>query len=457
MRFLRWSLVGALVSAALAADYPPPPPPAADPDIRQIVSEISGDRIERSIIVLASFNTRNTLSDPAPSGNGIGAAGAWIRTQFEKLSARTGGRIRVEVDRFMQPMVISGSTRSVDIVNIAATLPGSRPDAAERRYVVCAHYDSRASDPFDAVSPAPGADDDGSGVAAVLECAQVLSQYRFPATLVFLVTSGEEQGLLGSTHWARKARERDLDIQAMLDDDTIGCCHGPHGKIERGTVRLFAPGIPASPALDPAMLALIRAGGQNDTPARELARAAPAIARVYVPSLAVRVVFRADPYGRESDHLPFAGEGYPAVRFTEPLDDVRRLDQDVRIVRGVRYGDLTDFMDYLYAANVARVNAAVLAELARAPAPPARVRIDIRRPAAPTLRWAADSDPYLAGYRVVWRDTLAPFWEHHLDVRRGRTEVVLPASPDDALFGVEAFDLDGRVSQAAFASDGPQS
>ncbi len=447
-------LIAALASAAAAADTPPPAPPQApDSEIQELVGGISADRVQRSIYVLTSFKTRHTLSDPLPSGDGIGGAASWIRAEFERASKEAGGRLRVELDTFDQPPAPPRVPQQVGITSIVATLPGTEPDSG-RTLVVSGHYDSRATNPLDAASAAPGADDDASGTAAVLELARVMSHYRFPATIVFLAVAGEEQGLYGSAHWAKAAKERGADIEAMLDNDIIGSSRSEGGAIDRGSVRLFAQGIPPMASPDDGLIDLIRAGGENDTPPRELARAIRDAAGLYVPSIRVRVVYRADRYLREGDHLPFLERGYPAVRFTEPAEDFRRQHQDVREEKGIPYGDTPDHVDFAYTADVARINGAAVAVLARAPAPPRGVQIEAARlENDTTLRWSPSPEAYLAGYRVVWRETTAPFWEHSLDVAKGVNRVTVPGvSKDNVVFGVEAFDGAGHASPAVFPS-----
>ena len=445
----------AIASRAGAADpAKATPAPDTDPEISEMVRGVSVERIQRSIFVLASFKTRHTLSDPLPSGDGIGGAASWIRAEFERASKESGGRLEVDLDSFEQPAAPPRVPQPAQITNIVATLPGTDPDHTGRTLVISGHYDSRATNPLDSTSAAPGADDDASGVAAVLELAHVMSHYRFGATIVFLAVAGEEQGLYGSKHWAQAARERGLDIEAMFDNDIIGSSRSESGGVDRGTVRLFAQGVPPTAKPDDSLLAMLRAGGENDTPPRELARAVRDIAGQYVPSLKVRVIYRADRYLRGGDHLPFLENGYPAVRFTEPAEDFRRQHQDVREENGVQYGDTPDHVDYAYTADVARVNGAALAVLARAPGPPRSVEIEAARlENDTTLRWEPGTEPGLAGYRIVWRETTAPFWENSMEVPKGVNRVKVPGvSKDNVVFGVEAFDALGHSSYAVFPS-----
>lgn len=443
----------ALAAAVLAAGTVPAgaaPPP--DPEIVKIVSEISAERIQRSIFVLASFKTRHTLSDPQPSGDGVGGAGAWIRAEFERVSSASGGRLRVETDAFRQMPQMPRIPHPVTIVNVVATLPGSRPGSADRAYVVCAHYDSISKNVLDPDSPAPGADDDASGVAAVVEMARVMSHYDFPATLVFIAFAGEEQGLFGSAHWAAQARKQGRDVAAVLNNDIVGNTHGADGRIDRHSLRLFAQGVPPLATLDDAWIERIRAGGENDSPARELARAVRDDAAQYIPEMAVKVVFRGDRFLRGGDHLSFLENGYPAVRFTEPIENFRHEHENPRTENGIIYGDTPDFVDFVYVRDVARVNAAALAVLARAPAAPRHVEIETARlENDTTLRWLPNAEPDLAGYRIVWRETTAPYWEHSRDVPKDTTRLTMAGlSKDNVIFGVEAFDTAGRASPAVF-------
>src|ERR1700679_387002 len=241
MRLRALILLAAAMAPSIRAADPavPSAAPGADPEVRAMVADVSPERIQKSIYVLASFKTRHTLSDSLPSGDGIGGAVSWIRAEFERISKEAGGRLNVELDSFDQHPAPPRIPQEVQITNVVATLPGT--DAASgRTLVVSGHYDSRASNPLDATSAAPGADDDASGVAAVIELARVMSHYRFPATIVFLAVAGEEQGLNGSTHWAKAAKERHADIEAMLGNDIIGNSRSEAGAVDRGSVRLFA-------------------------------------------------------------------------------------------------------------------------------------------------------------------------------------------------------------------------
>jgi len=422
-----------------------------DRDLEKIVAEISPARIEATIRQLAAFGTRHTLSATHDPRLGIGAARAWIQAELERSSRESGGRLLVSLDAFHQapsPRMPAGG----ELVNIVATLPGSLAAARDRLYVVSGHYDSRASGPLDATTDAPGADDDGSGTAVVLELARVMAHHEFDATLVFLAVPGEEQGLYGSSHWAEQAQKKGLNIAAMFTNDIVGSTLREDGSHDRSCVRLFAEGVAPLKAPPVEVLEQLRTGGENDFPTRQLARAIQATGAKYVPQLPVRVIWRADRYLRGGDHLPFLERGLAAVRFTEPHEVYAHQHQDVRVEGGVQYGDTADFIDIAYTADVARVNAAALAELARAPAAPRGVEIEtVALGNDTTLRWLPSSESSLDHCRIVWRETTAAQWEHAVEAPVGATRcTVRGVSKDNVIFGLEAVDRAGHASPAVY-------
>jgi len=399
-----------------------------------MVEAISGDRIQRSIFVLVSFKTRHTLSDPLPSGDGIGGAAAWVRAEFERGSKAAGGRLRVDLDTFSQPAQPPLVPHAADLTNVVATLPGP----GKRIFVISAHYDSRARDILDVQSAAPGADVNASGVAAVLEAARVLAPNDYNATLVFLIATGGEQGGVGAAHWAEQARKQGLEIAGMIDVDAVG---HTRGAVNRGDLWLFAQGVPPPGERDAALRALIAAGGENDTPPRTLARAIRAAALRYVPAMNLRIIYRPAAYRGRGDHLPFLQRGFPAVGLTEATGDWDRSD------------DTPDAIDFAYVSDVARVATATLAALARAPGQPREVQLAPAPAGKGTvLRWTSAEGSNPAGYRVVWRETTAASWEHALSVDGGATDAEVPGVlPDNTIFGVEAVDAAGHLSPATFA------
>ncbi|HVU33114.1 MAG TPA: M28 family metallopeptidase [Opitutaceae bacterium] len=447
-----------LVLAALGLVSPvwaQSPAPAAnrDPQIESIVRQISAANIEANIRQLVAFKTRHTLSTTSDPKFGIGAARNWIKSELDRYSRESGGRLVVTFDAFHQPPA-PRVPDGVEIVNVVATLPGTQPQAKNRIYVVSGHYDSICRNFMDPTDPAPGADDDGSGTAAVMEMARVMSQYRFDATLVFMTVAGEEQGLYGSTHWAQEAKRQGLNVAGMFTNDIIGNTLHEDGTRDRSHVRLFAEGVtvPRDGQLSPDVAAQIRTGGENDFPTRQLARLIQTVGARYVPQLPVEIIYRRDRYLRGGDHSPFLDEGYPAVRFTEPYEVFSRQHQNVVFENGIHYGDTVEYVDFAYAADVARVNAAALAELALAPATPHDVALETAKLENDTsLRWSPNDEPDLAGYRIVWRDTTAPQWQHAIDVPKDRTEfTVKGVSKDNEIFGLETFDTQGHASPAVY-------
>jgi hypothetical protein len=339
----------------------------------------------------------------------------------------------------------------VDIVNVVATLPGEQAASRDRIYVVSGHYDSMPSDPANPDKDAPGANDDASGTAISMELACVMSRHRFDATIVFMAVAGEEQGLLGSRAWVRDASEKGLGIAGMITNDIVGNTRGADGKLERNRIRLFAEGVPPLKELPEGVREALRTSGENDLPTRQLARYVKEIGERYVPGMKVDLVWRRDRYLRGGDHFPFLDAGYAALRFTEPSEDWRHQHQDVRVVDGVQYGDLPEFVDFDYVAKVARLNGAALASLALGPAVPAGVEMEnFRLEADTTLRWQANREPDVAGYRIVWRETTAPMWQDAIDLGNVSRYTLVGVSKDNFVFGVQAYDRDGNLSVAAF-------
>ncbi len=442
-----------------------------DSAIDRMVSQVDRERIEATVRALAACGTRNTMSSQEHPTRGIGAARRWIVGQLERINADCGGRLLIEENSFMYGPDGRRITRETEIVNIVATLPGVQPESRERYFVVSGHYDSICSDPTDAECDAPGANDDASGCAVVLEACRVLSTREFDASLIFMFVAGEEQGLIGSRHWAKAARERGQNIAGMFTNDIVGSSRGSSGADNRGRVRLFSEGTPMPPPGESPAAAGSRgaasasvtsapAGGgsrgalfpaslyESDAPARQLARLVFETQVAYVPDFEVWPIFRRDRFLRGGDHTAFSEQGYAAIRFTEFEENFDHQHQNVRVEDGRQYGDLVEFCDFAYIADVTRVNVAALAALASAPAPPSDVRIiTAGLTNDTTLRWSANAEPDLAGYEIVWRDTAAPMW-HERHWAGNVTEVTLPVSKDNVAFGVRAVDREGHISPA---------
>jgi len=418
--------------------------PPADPQITAALADISAQRIQANIEKLVSFQTRLTLSaqdpDSIKAGHGIGAAREWIKAEFESYSRACGGCLEVKTDSFTENPA-DRIPKPTAITNIYAVLKGTDPENAKRIVLVTGHYDSRNGDTLDATGIAPGANDDGSGTAVSLECARVLSKLKFPGTIIFLTVAGEEQGLNGSAHFAKMAKDQGWDIEAALNNDIVGGDRSPQQN--PAIVRVFSEGVPLA-ATDADLRRIRNLGGENDSASRQLARYVAEVGRTYQTAAKPLVVFRLDRYLRGGDHISFNEQGYAAVRLTEYREDYNHQHQNVRTENGIEYGDVPKFVNFDYVANVARVNAATLASLASAPASPAKVRLQTKQlENDSTLTWEAA--PGAASYEVLWRDTASPEWEQAKSVGNG-THTMLPLSKDNVIFAVRALDSAGHRS-----------
>ncbi|MEW2529179.1 M28 family metallopeptidase [Streptomyces sp. NPDC047071] len=421
-----------------------PQPPSRE--LRALLREIDHRRIEATVRRLVAFGTRHTLSAQDDPERGIGAARDWILARMREYARASGGRMTVDLQSYVQQPGprIPTPTR---ISNVVATLRGTT--SPDRVYVVSGHYDSRASDPMDHTSDAPGADDDASGVAVVMELARVLATRRTGATLVFAAVAGEEQGLYGAAHLAQSYKDQRADVQGMFTNDIVGSSTADDGSRDPHTIRLFAEGVPTAETPQEAEVRR-SVGGENDSPARQLARFVREVAHPDATGMKVRVIYRRDRYLRGGDHIPFLERGYPAARFTEPAEDYAHQHQDVRVVDGKQYGDLPEFCDFPFVARVARVNAAALWSLARAPGTPRGAKIvTTALTNATELVWERGGEPDLAGYEVVWRETTSPEWTHAVRVG-DTTRHTVDLSKDNVFFGVRAVNRAGLRSPVAF-------
>lgn len=420
------------------------PKPPADPQIAAALARVSAQRIQANIEKLVSFQTRLTLSaqdaDSVKAGHGIGAAREWIKAEFESYSRACGGCLEVKTDSFTEAPAERIPKPTV-ITNVYAVQKGTGPESAKRIVLVTGHYDSRNSDTLDVSGIAPGANDDASGTAVSLECARVLSQMKFPATIIFLTVAGEEQGLNGSRHFARMARDQNWNIEAVLNNDIVGGDRSPQQNPE--VVRVFSEGVPLA-ATETELRQVRNLGGESDSASRLLARYIAEVSRTYQTAAQPLLVFRLDRYLRGGDHYSFNQQGYAAVRFTEYREGYNHQHQNVRTENGIEYGDLPRFVNFDYVANVARLNAATLASLASAPAPPARVRLQTKElENDSTLTW--EVSPGSASYEILWRDTTSPEWEH-AQPAGNVTRATLPLSKDNVIFAVRAVDSMGHRS-----------
>lgn len=426
---------------------PDAPSPA---EVTALLAEVSPVRLRATVDRLAAFGTRHTLS-PAADDRGIAAARTWIASELRAA----GGNLQVSLDAHAVSPDGRRIDTKVDVVNVVAILPGAMPEAASRRYYVIGHYDSRNSDVMDRTGDAPGANDDGSGTALVIELARVMASRRFDATIVFMATAGEEQGLVGARRHAAAAKKAGLDVRAVLSNDIVGDPTGPDDRRDDTAVRVFSEGLPL--ARDEAQAAALRnLGAEWDSPSRQLARFVEFVARWHALSVRPALRFRPDRYLRGGDHIAFNEQGFAAVRFTEMAERYDRQHQDLRTEAGHAFGDVAEHVDEHYLAGVARLDAAALAHLANAPSPPADVRLVTAELAVDTtVRWTASPEPDVAGYEVVWRATTASTWTHVKDAGTA-VELRLPVSKDDWHFGVRAYDDAGYRSPVAFAGPGPR-
>lgn len=415
-----------------------------DPEISRYVSRVSVDSLKTTVQKLVSFGTRHTLSRTTDPAKGIGAARNWVLSRFRQLSNASGGRLTAE----LQSWTLRAGERRIDkdhdIANVVATLKGTDP-SDPRVFVISGHLDSRALDIMNREIDAPGANDDGSGVATVLEAARLLAASKFPATVVFLVVSGEEQGLYGAEYFAKQAFENKTVIEAVLNNDTMGSSAGSETGLNDNTrVRVFSEGLPAYQTAEQA--AKIRGiGAESDGKARQLARYLKETGERYVDQLEIVLVFRNDRFQRGGDHTPFVNNGFAAVRITEMNENFDHQHQDLHTAGGTEYGDLQKFMDFEYLRKNTGANIAALANLAKAPAMPEDVQIDLKGPASyAKLSWKAPKTGKVKGYYILMRETYQPFWQKKIFTPE--LSATLPYSRDSYFFAIQAIGEDGNES-----------
>jgi Zn-dependent M28 family amino/carboxypeptidase len=443
--FVALALCLCVLTVNLPAQKPNEKPNA---EIQKMIREISAKNIEASIRKLVSFGTRNTLSEQDNPARGIGAARDWIFGEFQKISADCGNCLTIEKQTFLQPKA-PRIPEPTNLTNVVATLKGTSDPA--RVYVVSGHYDSMCGSPTDGKCDAPGANDDASGTAAVIELARVMSKRKFDATIIFMTVPGEEQGLLGARYFAEQAVQTKMNIEGMFTNDIIGGVTTQKNSPNRNRVRVFSEGVPSNET-EAEGNTRRSVGGENDSQARQLARFIKEQSDRYLKNFSVWMIYRRDRYLRGGDHIPFLEKGFSAVRITEADEDYTHQHQNVRTENGVFYGDTPEFVDFEYVANVTRVNMISLASLALAPAKPKNVGIVTARLTNDTdLKWDAGADADLAGYEVVWRDTTSAVWTNSVFVAANVTTYTAKAmSKDNFFFGVRAVDKDGNKSPVVY-------
>lgn len=428
-----------LAQAAAAA-------PHEQADLHALAEAPDETRLHDTITALVGFGTRHTLSDTKSATHGIGAARRWVQSRFQAISRDCNGCLEIVTPS----QVVTGKRipKPTEVMDVVAIKRGSGDP--QRTIVITGHLDSRVSDVMNAISDAPGANDDASGVAALLEAARLLSKQDHRATLVFAALSGEEQGLYGGKVLADYARAQGWQIEADLNNDIVGNSRGQNGTRDNTIVRVFSEGTRSTETPEQAK-ARNYYGGEVDSPSRNVARYMATLADQYLPELHVQMVYRTDRYGRGGDQVPFLEAGYPAVRVTEGHEDYTRQHQDLHEEHGIKYGDTIDGIDFRYMARITALNAITMASLAQAPAPPARVSVSGALTTDTTLSW--QKVPGAAGYRVHWRDTTAPQWQHSHNVGDVDHYVLKDVVIDDWFFGVSAISADGYESPVVFPGD----
>lgn len=410
---------------------------------------ISEASLRADVEKLVSFGTRHTLSSQTDPKRGIGAARTWAEAEFRKASTACGNCL----DIVLPETIVTGDRvpTPTRLVNVVAIQRGTeRPNEV---VIVQGHIDSRVSDVLDATKDAPGANDNASGTALVIEAARVLSREKFPTTIVYAALSGEEQGLLGGKLLADYAAAQGWTVKAVLNNDIVGGSTGSDDYRDNAHVRVLSEALRAD-STDALRAQMRRFGGENDSPSRNISRWVASLAEADADKgLTVRQIWRADRMGRGGDQLPFSDKGYPAVRFTVAVEDYEHQHQDLRTEAGVKFGDIADEMDFPYLAKVTRLNVRALAKLARTPMPPAPVVKGAVKPST-DIEW--QSVPGAVRYTVWQRRTDAPMWEKKL-LDTTETKASLPGvRADDWLFGVNAIAADGSESPVASAVPGGQ-
>jgi hypothetical protein len=415
-----------------------------DPLIAKMVTEVSADSLESYVRSMVGFGTRNTLSTQESNTRGIRAAREWVLKRFIEFGKASNGRMNAYIDT----VTLQPDGRRVDkpilLGNVMGILKGTDPND-KRLFLISAHLDNMRSSVMDREGDAPGANDDASGVAAVMECARIMSSRNFPATIVFIAFSGEEQGLLGANFLASKAKKENWQIEAMLNNDIMGSNNSNETNIINNTqVRIFSEAFSVSDT--GRRFQQIRSLGlENDGRARQLARYIKEVGERYVDQLEVKMIYRNDRFLRGGDHTPFVAQGYAAVRITEMNENYYHQHQDVRKENNIQYGDLPEFMDFEYLRKNTAMNLSCLANLAKAPAQPQDVSILTRRLTNySNIRWKAPETGKVKGYYVLIRETSSPVWEKKIFT--GNTELDLPYSKDNYFFGVQSVSEDGNES-----------
>jgi hypothetical protein len=415
-----------------------------DAAIEKMVAAVNADTLKSYINQMVAYGTRSTLSDQQSTTRGIGAARVWVLNQFNRFATNSNGRLTAMIDTITLPADGRRINKATLVGNVVATLKGTDPND-KRIFLISGHLDSRASDVMNGDIDAPGANDDGSGVAAVVECARIMSQSAFPATIIFVAVSGEEQGLLGANFMADKAKKQGWNIEAVLNNDIMGSNNSNETNIIDNTrLRVFSEAFSVQDT-GRAALNIRNLGLENDGKTRQLARYVKEVGERYVDNLEVVLIYRNDRFLRGGDHTPYVQRGFAAVRLTEMNENYEHQHQDVRKEKGIQYGDLAEFMDFEYLRKNTAVNLANLANLAKAPGMPQEVRVDVKNLTnSTTITWKQPASGNAKGFYVLMRATTSAFWEKKIYTTN--TSIQLPYSKDNYFFAVQSVNENGNES-----------
>ena len=415
-----------------------------DTEIEAMVKEISVDSLAQNLNKLVGFGTRATLSNQSSNTKGIGAARAWILTRFNDYAKASNGRLSAFIDTTTYNADKRRVNRPIILGNVVATLKGTDPND-KRIFVISGHLDSRRSNEMDSVGNSPGANDDGSGTVAVMECARIMSKHSFPATIIFVTVSGEEQGLLGAYFMASKAKKENWKIEAVLNNDIMGSNNSNETNIVDNTrIRVFSEGLSVTDTGRVAMQ-IRNLGLENDGRSRQLARYVKEVGERYVENLEVMMIYRNDRFLRGGDHTAFVENGFAAVRITEMNENYTRQHQDIRVENGIQYGDVIEHIDFEYLRKNTSMNLANLANLAKAPAVPEEVKLDVKKLTNSSyLYWKAPKTGAAKGYYILIRETTSPVWQKKIYTES--LEIRLPYSKDNYFFAVQAVNETGNES-----------
>jgi hypothetical protein len=440
MRKLKFTLIIILSSTALFAQTII----QKDPLIEKMVKEVSADSLQSYIKTLVAFGTRSTISTQTDSKKGIGAARLWVLSRFNEFARQSGGRLTAMIDTTTLPADGKRVDAPLVLGNVVATLKGT--DASDDRiFLISGHLDSRRTNVMDKTGDAPGANDDGSGTAAVIECARIMSRQSFPATIIFIAVSGEEQGLLGAAFMANKLKKENKNVEAVLNNDIMGSNNSSETNIIDNTrIRVFSEGLP-SYELEKNAANIRQLGLENDGKARQLARYVKETGERYVDNLQVVMVYRNDRFLRGGDHTPYVINGYAAVRITEMNENYSHQHQDIRKENGLQYGDLTEFMDFEYLRKNTALNLCNLANLAKSPSMPQDVKVDVKKLDNYTvLNWGSPKTGKPKGFYVLMRETTSAVWQKKIFTTQ--TSISLPYSKDNYFFAVQSVSEEGNES-----------